>query len=238
MRRITILWMLVWGGCCGALVSGCGKSPSSPEPATRADAVKASGETVDGAVSAPVVAVATGEPQGLGVVPIPDTTNTVEVPLPGKSKLWHTVMLPDGSVYEGESINGVAEGTGTVVDMNGTRQQGEWRRGQAYRVTGTWVAPDGTKEVGTWNNDGDKSGGTIQWKDGRFYKGEWRVTVGLQELPEGMGTMTWPEGRTYVGHFRGGKMDGTGKMTYPGGKIEDGTWKQDEFVGAAKPAGN
>ena len=220
------------------MATGCGKSPSSPEPTTRADAAKAPGESAGGTVGVPAITVATGESQGLGVVPLPDTTNTVEVPLPGTSKPWHTVLLPDGSVYEGEVVNDAPEGAGTLVDIYGTRQQGEWRHGVAYRVAGTWVMPDGTKEVGTWNNDGDKSGGTIQWKDGQTDKGDWRVTVGVPELPEGMGTMTWPDGRTYVGHFRDGKMDGIGKMTYPGGKIEDGTWKQDEFVGVAKPAGS
>ena len=45
--------------------------------------------------------------------------------------------------------------------------------------------------------------------------------------------MTWPDGRQYTGEFHDGKMDGRGKMTHPDGKIQDGQWKQDQFVGAA-----
>jgi hypothetical protein len=88
--------------------------------------------------------------------------------------------------------------------------------------------------VGTWNLDGTKSGGTITWKDGQEYKGDWKIVDGADELPDGMGVMTWPDGRKYVGQFRNGTMDGTGKMTYPNGKVEEGVWKQDEFVGAGK----
>jgi hypothetical protein len=101
-------------------------------------------------------------------------------------------------------------------------------------VSGTWVALDGTKEEGTWNNDGSQSGGTIRWIDGREYKGDWKLTDGLTDLPDGTGTMTWPDGRMYVGQFQDGKLNGTGKMTYPGGKVENGLWKRDKFAGAAK----
>jgi hypothetical protein len=87
--------------------------------------------------------------------------------------------------------------------------------------------------VGTWNLDGTKSGGTITWKDGREYKGDWIVAEHGSEAPDGMGTMTWPDGRQYVGQFRYGKMDGTGKMTYPSGTVQDGLWKEDHFAGAA-----
>jgi hypothetical protein len=96
------------------------------------------------------------------------------------------------------------------------------------------VAPDGTIEKGTWNRDGTRSGGTITWKDGREYKGDWEPVDNGVELPDGTGTMTWPDGRKYVGEFRHGEMDGTGTMTYPGGKLESGLWKHGKFTGAAQ----
>ena len=45
--------------------------------------------------------------------------------------------------------------------------------------------------------------------------------------------MTWPDGRKFVGEFHNGTMDGFGKMTYPDGRVEDGSWKQGKFMGAA-----
>ena len=61
------------------------------------------------------------------------------------------------------------------------------------------------------------------------YVGEYK-----DDKRNGQGMLTFSDGRKYVGHFRDGKMDGHGTMTYPDGKVEDGVWKQDNFVGAAQ----
>jgi len=193
----------------------------------------------DGLLSLPQAPV---EAQMLGTAPLsnrgrivlPDGSNYEGEISGGKPNGQGTGTWPDGKTYVGEFRNGQAEGAGTVVEPNGTRQEGEWRGGAEYRVRGTWVAADGTKEEGTWNRDGTASGGTITWKDGRQYRGEWKLVPGMPESPDGAGEMRWPDGRQYVGQFHDGKMDGPGRMIYPGGKIEDGVWKQDTFTGAAK----
>jgi hypothetical protein len=152
-----------------------------------------------------------------------------------EGKALGTIQLGDGTTFVGEITRGIPDGHGVQTQLNGSRQEGEWRHGKPYRISGTWVGPDGTKEIGTWNYDDTSSNGSIFWKDGRVYKGDWRVIEGAPEEPEGVGMMTWPDGRTYTGHFLDGKMDGQGKMTYPDGKIEDGSWMQDKFVGTGKP---
>ncbi len=139
----------------------------------------------------------------------------------------------DGSKYVGEAMNGKPDGQGTLTSPNGSNQHGEWRDGLEYRIEGTWVGPDGTREEGTWNRDGTKSGGEITWKDGRTYKGEWKLVSGSGDLPDGKGWMKWPDGRKYEGQFKDGKMEGTGKMTYRSGRIEEGLWKADKFIGTA-----
>jgi hypothetical protein len=152
----------------------------------------------------------------------------------GETYALQTVVAPDGSVYNGELKDGKPNGQGTFTDARGSYQKGEWRNGRAYRISGTAVLPDGTKEEGTWNDDGTKCGGTIWFTDGRIYKGDWVIVEGRADLPYGVGAMTWPDGRQYTGHFVNGKRDGVGKLTHPDGKIEDGSWAQDAFVGAAK----
>ena len=69
--------------------------------------------------------------------------------------------------------------------------------------------------------------GTVRFPGGAVYVGE----IKNGQL-NGHGAMTWPGG-AYVGQFRDGKMDGQGKKTYPDGKVEEGLWKDDQFVGAA-----
>src|ERR1017187_3430246 len=87
------------------------------------------------------------------------TTNAVE----------SILQLPNGTVYVGEVADGLPQGLGTVTDKYGSKQYGEWHKGNAYKISGKSVYPDGTVEIGTWNADGSKCGGTITWKNGQVY---------------------------------------------------------------------
>ena len=163
--------------------------------------------------------------------PAPATAEEAVAPVMGASASTRGILLlRGGSTYEGEVTDGKPSGQGTLTDANGTHQWGMWHDGNAYTLRGTWVAPDGTTEVGTWNLDGTPSGWTITWKDGRQYKGDWKLVEGAAELPDGTGEMNWPDGRKYVGQFHNGTMDGPGKMTYPDGNVEEGNWKQGRFL--------
>ncbi len=224
MKRLVFLLTIIFAVPLLGLVGGCGKL-NDQEPSAR---------------PAPAGAKNTGAltniaANGSGAVALGGGTTTPGGELKvGAASAQQSLMAPDGTVYVGEVSNGKPNGQGALSDTRGSYQKGEWRNGAVYRVSGTCVLPDGTKETGTWNNDGTKCGGTIWFTDGRIYKGDWVIVEGKADLPYGMGAMTWPDGRQYAGHFVNGKMDGVGKMTYPDGKVEDGSWKRDAFVGAAK----
>jgi hypothetical protein len=224
-------------------LGGCGKpntqrgTNTSPVGAKGAEASTnghANGEVLAlSAETKPVSGVTEGEPSDRGTLTLSDATHPVDGFRSMKANAQETLMLPDGGIYVGELREGKPSGQGTIINPNGTNQRGEWRVGKEYRVSGTWVALDGTKEEGTWNTDGSQSGGTIIWKDGREYFGDWKLIDGAPEMPDGMGAMAWPDGRKYIGQFQDGKIDGTGKMTYPDGKIQEGVWKDGKFVGAS-----
>jgi hypothetical protein len=228
MKRVHFFLTMVFVGALLCLFAGCSKLEDQ-EPGT-----KNSGTVTNGVARTPDAMTLSD----VKTMPAPDEKTVTASDGKTVPADWadarHSFVTRDGTVYEGEMKDGKPNGQGTATDARGTYQKGEWRNGAIYRVSGTCVFPDGTKEVGTWNNDGTTSGGTIWRSDGRIYKGEWLVVEGQNELPSGTGTMTWPDGRQYAGHFMNGKMDGVGKMTWPDGKIEDGTWAEDAFVGAAK----
>jgi len=143
------------------------------------------------------------------------------------------LVMPGGTVYVGEMRDGRPNGFGTITSVGGTHQWGEFRNGLSYRLTGRWVGPGGLEEEGTWNLDGTRCGGTIRYKDGRVYQGDWLLEGGAAEVPSGMGTMTWPDGTVYVGEFRYGRMDGKGRMVNARGMVKEGSWKRDQFIGPA-----
>jgi len=171
---------------------------------------------------------------GQGTVTWPDGMKYVGEFRDGKMDGQGTLTWPQGRRYVGGFKDDKCDGQGVETRPNGTNLQEEWKDGQWYRVSGTLVYLDGTREVGTWNYDGTKSGGTITWKDGREYKGDWIVSDLGTEQPHGMGTMTWPDGRAYVGQFRYGKMEGKGRMTYSNGKVEDGVWRENQLAEATR----
>ena len=98
--------------------------------------------------------------------------------------------------YEGDIVNGVPNGQGTIT------------------------VPDGEKYVGEYK-DGERNGqGTLTWKNGRKYVGGWK-----DGLPNGQGTHTWTDGQKYVGEWKEGKPNGQGTKTFPDGTMYDGEFK-------------
>lgn len=125
-----------------------------------------------------------GVPTGFGTITAADGQKYVGQIQRGVPNGPGMIAAPDGRKYVGEFKDGLYNGQGTLTASNGTSQRGEWRASKEYKVSGTWVSPDGTTELGTWNGDGSPSGGSITWKDGREYAGDWKLTYGAVELPE------------------------------------------------------
>ncbi len=62
--------------------------------------------------------------------------------------------------------------------------------------------------------------------NGDHYDGEW-----LDDLMHGQGFYTYANGETYKGSYAFGKRDGIGKADYLDGSINQGLWKEDNFLG-------
>ena len=75
--------------------------------------------------------------------------------------------------WTGELKNGQwYNGQGTVILENGTRYEGHWNNGKMHgEVTITY--PDGRKFIGRLNNGTKDGQGTIIYTDGRKYSSPW-----------------------------------------------------------------
>lgn len=104
--------------------------------------------------------------------------------------------------YEGELVNGVREGKGTMYYQGGHMYKGEWHNGLRHGF-GEFLFASGEHYVGSFVND----------------------------LYCGMGKITYPSGDVYDGHFMNGKRDGDGTLTCKDGRRFEGNWLNDKMNG-------
>lgn len=134
------------------------------------------------------------------------------------------VMEDVAGTYEGEWVDGVTEGQGTIVWDSGDHYEGEWKDGMR-NGQGTYTSTEGDGYVyeGEFQNNERSGKGTMTWgKDGEttIYEGDF-----ADNWINGYGTCTWPSGDHYEGEWKNGKFNGKGTITYAGGSVYEG-----EFV--------
>jgi len=86
---------------------------------------------------------------------------------------YHKKKFDDGSVYEGNFVNGKPEGKGTMKYVGGASYSGEWHYG-LREGEGTWNYPDGGSYIGSWVRGRRHGRGTLKKKDGTVIVGEWK----------------------------------------------------------------
>ena len=161
------------------------------------------------------------------------------------------VMEDVAGTYEGEWVDGVTEGQGTIVWDSGDHYEGEWKDGMR-NGQGTYTSTEGDGYVyeGEFQNNERSGKGTMTWETGEgvvyVYEGEFQnnersgkgtmtwgkdgeTTIYEGDFADnwinGYGTCTWPSGAHYEGEWKNGKFNGKGTLTYAGGSVYEG-----EFV--------
>ncbi len=161
------------------------------------------------------------------------------------------VMEDVAGTYEGEWVDGVTEGQGTIVWDSGDHYEGEWKDGMR-NGQGTYTSTEGDGYVyeGEFQNNERSGKGTMTWETGEgvvyVYEGEFQnnersgkgtmtwgkdgeTTIYEGDFADnwinGYGTCTWPSGAHYEGEWKNGKFNGKGTITYAGGSVYEG-----EFV--------
>jgi hypothetical protein len=115
-----------------------------------------------------------------------------------------------GDVYEGEFVNGLKDGQGTIKYVNGEKFVGTFKKGRI------------------WSGEG-----YFRWENGDTYTGSWENGV-----MHGKGRLTnAATGEVLTGEFREGKIfEGTGSlvMNEAAGAVMTGTWVRGEFTSPAR----
>ncbi len=154
----------------------------------------------------------------------------------------------NGTVYEGEFQEGVADGRGTFYYTNGSVYQGDVKNG-SFEGRGTLRYAGGTVYEGTFQNHQFHGRGRICYADGSVYEGTFRN--GLQQgrgrysyvsgtvyegefrngEPCGCGIYLFSNGDRYEGEVQNGKLHGRGCLTYADGTVRRGRFVNDEYKG-------
>lgn len=115
--------------------------------------------------------------------------------------------FPNGSEYEGEFVNDVPEGIGTLVLPNFDTYEGHFVDGEMF----------GFGVYRFYNTKLDKFKGS--------YEGEF-----VHSKFDGLGKMNYPDSSVYYGHWKNGKKDGQGQFINVTGVSMIGRWDNDSFV--------
>ena len=139
----------------------------------------------------------------------------------GESWLPADAVLPDGSRYRGELVDGLLQGRGRLDYRNGSYYQGEFKDG-LFHGAGEWHGADGEHYSGEFQHGSFHGQGRLQHSDDSHYQGAFKAGQ-----PSGEGRFSSAE-LNYSGAFAHGLYDGPGKLEWLAGGSYQGQFSQGE----------
>lgn len=159
-------------------------------------------------------------------------------------------VLPDGSRYRGEVIDGLLQGQGRLDYGDGSHYQGQFKDGQ-FNGQGIYTYADGSRYEGHFvkglpsgeghlsSSDFDYRGefrqgqynglGVLQWRSGDGFQGQFR-----RGEPHGQGVMTDAEGNVFTGSFDHNQLNGLGSFKSADGDLYSGEFRDNQFHGKGR----
>ncbi|OLU32522.1 peptidase C13 [Pseudomonas sp. PA15(2017)] len=136
---------------------------------------------------------------------------------PSTQLLPPDAILPDGSRYHGEVVEGLLQGEGRLDYPDGSRYVGHFVDGQRHGA-GEWQSSDGERYQGAFAAGRYDGQGTLSKADGSRYSGGFR-----QGRFSGEGVLE-ETGQTYRGQFRAGRFHGFGILEQADGSRFQGVF--------------
>jgi hypothetical protein len=137
---------------------------------------------------------------------------------------WGKIECSNGEVYDGEFIDGRAEGNATFTRASGAKYVGKWKNGNP-NGKGREKCPDGAEYEGDWVNGMSHGYGAYKWNDGSTHTGEWR-----DHKPHGKGEAKFVQGNVYRGVWENGERHGTFTVEAPSKHVFRQIYHKGELV--------
>eukprot|EP00013_Stygamoeba_regulata_P004816 CAMPEP_0177631430 /NCGR_PEP_ID=MMETSP0447-20121125/1746_1 /TAXON_ID=0 /ORGANISM="Stygamoeba regulata, Strain BSH-02190019" /LENGTH=1131 /DNA_ID=CAMNT_0019132915 /DNA_START=101 /DNA_END=3497 /DNA_ORIENTATION=- len=128
-------------------------------------------------------------------------------------------------VYQGEFVDGLFHGTGSLEVNDAFVYSGEFKEGRQHgRGVMRWA--DGASYEGGWADDRRSGQGKMIESDGSVYDGHWH-----NDKRFGRGTFVAADKSRYDGEWVKGRKEGKGVLTLPSGAKYSGSWTADKRHG-------
>lgn len=132
---------------------------------------------------------------------------------------------PDASFYLGNLVIGKADGSGTILFLNGVWYQGAWKNNM-FNGQGYLRFPTGESYTGDFKDHMMHGQGVFRWPTGECYSGAFKYNQ-----RDGYGIFTWPGGAIYKGDFSQNKAQGQGSISWPNGEKYEGQMEKGNASG-------
>ncbi|MGZ5201766.1 MAG: hypothetical protein ACXWC4_18540, partial [Telluria sp.] len=139
--------------------------------------------------------------KGTRVDPKGAVTEVESIPRMSKLTGRGTETTFEGDRYEGDFVNGLRDGQGTIVRTDGTRIDGSFSKD--VLISGVRLRPEGWRYEGSFDSN---------------------------QSPSGSGVLTTPNGSRYEGQFSKGTYEGKGIYRDVNGRVLDGEWIGGKFA--------
>ncbi|MBE6677350.1 MAG: hypothetical protein E7597_00950 [Ruminococcaceae bacterium] len=128
---------------------------------------------------------------------------------------YGTIAYREG-LYTGWLVQGVPDGTGTLVFNSGESYSGSFSEGM-FNGNGLYKYNDGSRYDGIWYEDEINGTGTWYFPDGGFVSGTF-----FEGKPTGVCVYECANGDMYEGTLKDGKWHGKGKFVWTSGDVYEG----------------
>ena len=127
--------------------------------------------------------------------------------------------------YEGELVDGVRNGMGTMRFANGNTYTGQWKNGVMHGLGEFHFASSKDYYIGKFINGNFGGLGRFHYSNGDVYEGHF-----LNGKRDGSGTLIKANGNRLEGNFINGKVEGYVKYFYADGKIYHGMFSDEKLT--------
>eukprot|EP01032_Pedospumella_encystans_P020496 gene20496-23281_t len=147
-------------------------------------------------------------------------TNLPSTSIADKSLKARKAKREDGSIYEGDRLNGIEHGQGTLKHPDGSVYMGDFVLGKKHG-SGKCQYANGSSYFGSFALDVKEGKGEMRYKNGNIYRGPFS-----QDVPHGHGKLTLERlGGSYEGQFTYGEVHGAGMRLHRDGSMYVGCYE-------------